>query len=159
MSRKSRTDSTVEMLRIAEGAEKQIAPPSHVRMGDNDWPFWHSVVAEYARADWTEHQLECAAVLARSMADLELNQWLLRQEGTVVEREILDGKGEVKKIISFPNARAGMVQALMSQVLSMRRSLALHARAKSGSNADAAKQRDANKTTEKKVKSKDHLLA
>lgn len=160
MARKLRTDSTTEMLRIAQGAQKQIAPPSHIPMQDMDWPFWHNVVNEYARADWTEHQLELAAILARALADLEENQRLLRVEGTVCEREIKDKEGHVKYIQQIENVRVRTVNGMMSQVLSMRRSLALHARAKSGSNTDAAKQRTAGKATEDRFSGdEDRLLA
>jgi hypothetical protein len=141
------------------GAAREIAPPAHVSLGDMDWPFWESVVAEFARADWTEHQLELAAMLARTMADLEENQRLLRQEGLTCTREVKGKTGEVYKIVSFENARARAVATLMGQVLALRRSLALHAKAKSGSNADAAKQREANKRTEQAGEGKDDLLA
>jgi len=157
--RKPRTDSVTEMTRIMQGAKKEVAPPGHVRLGDQDWPFWESVVAEFARADWTEHQLELAAMLARTMSDLEENQRLMREEGVIVEREILDGNGEVKKIIKVENVRARAVQTMMAQVLAMRRSLALHAKGQSGSNRDAGKQRNANKATEAAAKTQDDLLA
>jgi hypothetical protein len=158
-ARKPRTDSISEMTRIMSGAAREISPPSHVSLGDMDWPFWESVVAEFARADWTEHQLELAAMLARTMADLEENQRLLRSEGLMILKEFKDKKGEVRKILSCENLRARAVQTLMGQVLALRRSLALHAKAKSGSNADAAKQREANKRTEQAGEGKDDLLA
>ena len=148
-TRKPRSDSVSEAIRIMQGAARELAPPSHVPLQDMDWPFWESVTAEFARADWTEHQLECAAMLARTMADLEENQRLLRSEGLIMVKEILGPDGSVKKILSCENMRARAVQTMMGQVLAMRRSLALHARAKSGSNADAAKQREANKNIAK----------
>lgn len=158
-ARKLRTDSISEMTRIMSGAAREIAPPSHVPLQEMDWPFWEDVVAECARADWTEHQLSLAAMLARTMANVEEDQRKLREEGTTIVREIKDGKGEVKKIVSCSNARARAIQDGMSQILALRRSLALHAKAKSGSNADAAKQREANKKTEQAGEGKDDLLA
>lgn len=158
-TRKPRTDSISEVTRIMQGAKKEIAPPSHVPLEAVDWPFWESVVAEFARADWTEHQLELAAMLARTMADLEREQRLLRQEGGICTKEILDKDGNIRKIVTWENIRGRAVQTFMSQVLSMRRSLALHAKAKSGSNGDAAKQREANKKTEAAAEGGDDLLA
>lgn len=160
-ARKQRSDSISEATRILQGAATEIAPPVHVPLEDKDWPFWHNVVAEFARADWTEHQLELAAMLARTMADLEENQRLIRSEGDLIEKKILDGKGEVKRILLIENNRNRIVAMKMSQVLSLRRSLALHARAKAGTNADAANRRSANKATEDKAKGpkKDGLLA
>lgn len=158
-ARKPRSDSISEMTRVMSGAAVEIAPPSHVSLEDMDWPFWHNVVAEFARADWTEHQLELAAMLSRTMANLEQDQRLLRQEGTIIVREILDGNGAVKKIVSCTNARARAIQEGMNQVLALRRSLALHAKAKHGSNNDAGKKLAANKRTEMDGDGGDHLLA
>jgi hypothetical protein len=126
-----------------------------------DWPFWESVVAEFARADWSEHQLELAAMLSRTMATLEEEQRLFRKEGPVKQKEYFDSKGEVRKIIEFENARGRGIQTLMGQVLALRRSLALHAKAKHGSNLDAGKKLAANKNTESKAKNgkDDDLLA
>src|SRR3546814_9700744 len=74
-------------LPILQGATREIAPPAHVRMSEEDWPFWHSVIAEFARSEWTDHQLEMAAMLARAMADLEREQYDLRAEGSVMTSE------------------------------------------------------------------------
>jgi hypothetical protein len=148
------------MTRIVQGASREVAPPSHVPLQDMDWPFWESVVAEFARADWTEHQLELAAMLSRTMADLEENQRLLRTEGIICVREVLNDDGTVRKVITWENSRARAVQTMMGQVLSLRRSLALHAKAKHGSNADAGKKSAANKRTEDAAtKGADSLLA
>lgn len=159
MTRKARSDSTAEMLRVAQGTTQEIGPPAHVKMTDRSWPFWHSVVAEFARADWTEHQLELAAMLSRIMGQIEEDQRLLEEEGTIIERDKFDKHGNLVGTIRTENPRGRAIQTSMGQALSIRRSLALHARAKSGSNADAAKQRVAGKKIEEKVSGKDRLLA
>src|SRR3546814_1137792 len=76
-----RIDSATAAVKVMQGATREIAPPAHVRMSEEDWPFWHSVIAEFARSEWTDHQLEMAAMLARAMADLEREQYELRAEG------------------------------------------------------------------------------
>lgn len=139
MARKQRVDSTTAAVRIMQGVTRQMTPPSHVPLDDCDWPFWESVVAEFARAEWTEHQLEIAAMLARTMANLESEQRALRTEGFIAVR----GNGT-----TVENPRARAVKSLAGDILSFRRSLALHARAKSGDNRDAGKQRDAGKSIE-----------
>lgn len=139
MARKTRADSAATAVRVMQGSVKHIAPPSHVPLDDCDWPFWESVVAEFARADWTEHQLELAAMLARTMANVESEQRALRVEGFIAVRE--NGT-------TVENPRARAVKSLTGDILSLRRSLALHARAKSGDNRDAGKQRDAAKVIE-----------
>src|SRR3546814_5654192 len=79
--RKQRIDSATAAVIVMQGSTREIAPPAHVRMSEEDWPFWHSVIAEFARSEWTDHQLEMAAMLARAMADLEHEQYELRAEG------------------------------------------------------------------------------
>jgi hypothetical protein len=133
MARKQRIDSTTAAVRIMQGATKQMSPPSHVPLDDCDWPFWESVVAEFARAEWSEHQLELAAMLARTMANLEREQRNLRTEGFTAKSE---------RGTPVQNPLAGICKGLTGDILALRRSLALHARAKAGDNRDAAKQRD-----------------
>lgn len=142
-----------------QGAGKDISPPAHTPLQPEDLPFWESVVDEFARADWTWHQLELASVLAQAMADLVRERNLLRKEGYTIVREILDDEGEVRKIVSCQNARARAVTDLGNFIMSMRRSLALHAKAKHGTNAGAGKKLAANKNTESAGKGGDDLLA
>lgn len=139
MARKQRVDSTTAAVRIMQGVTRQMTPPSHVPLDDCDWPFWESVVAEFARAEWTEHQLEIAAMLARTMANLEREQRNLRTEGFTVKSD---------RGTPVQNPLAVICKGLVADILGLRRSLALHARAKAGDNRDAAKQRDAGKAIE-----------
>lgn len=148
MSRRQRIDSTAAAVRIMQGSVREIAPPSHVPLDDCDWPFWENVVAEFARAEWTEHQLELAAMLARTMANLEREQRELRTEGYVSVS--MRGTPVV-------NPRSVAVKGMTGDILSLRRSLALHARAKAGDNRDAAKQRDQAKAIEADLE--DDLIA
>jgi hypothetical protein len=160
--RKPRSDSVAEVTRISQGATQQIVPPAHVPLTEAQWPFWLSVIDEYARADWTFHQLELAAMLARTMCSLEEQQRLLEEEGVIKLREVFDKEGDLKRVVEWENARARGVQTMMGQVLSIRRSLALHVRGKSGgNNKDAAHQREANREVERKTKQgkDDELLA
>ena len=148
MARKARIDSTAEAVRIMQGARRELTPPSHVPLDDMDWPYWHNVVSEFARAEWTEHQLELAAMLARTMANLEQEQRTLRAEGFIAVRE--NGT-------TVENPRARAVKSLTGDILSLRRSLALHARARAGDNRHAANQRDMGRDVE--TETDDDLLA
>lgn len=139
MAKRAAVNSPSEAVRIMQGAAQELRPPSHVPMEDMDWPFWHNVVTEFARADWTEHQLELAAMLARTMANLEAEQRTLRQEGFIAKR----GNGT-----TVENPRARAVKSLTGDILSLRRSLALHARAKSGDSRTDAKRREQGKAIE-----------
>lgn len=132
MARKQRVDSASAAVKIMQGAVSEIAPPAHVLLGDDDWPYWHSVVAEFPKIEWTEHQLEVAAQLAKSMADLERERNTLRVEGYVIELE--SGKSVV-------NPRHGVARDLTNSVMSLRRNLSLHARAREGEARDVGKRR------------------
>ena len=123
MAKRQPVNTAAAAVSIMQGALREIAPPGHVRMCDEDWPFWHSVIAEFARSEWTDHQLELAAFLARDMANLEREQFEMRQEGSVLFTE---------KGTPVVNPRKAVVQATAGTILSIRRSLSLHARAQGG---------------------------
>ena len=129
-ARKQRIDSATAAIKVMAGAARDLAPPPHVALDDCDRPFWRSVIAEFARSEWSDHQLELAAMLARAMADLEREQRDLRSEGSVAFSE---------KGTPVVNPRKQIVQMLAGTILSMRRSLALHARAQAGEARDVAK--------------------
>ncbi len=121
MARKQRADSVSAAVQAATATP--IHPPSHVPLSDEDKPFFANVIEEFARSEWTAHQLELAAMLARSMADLNREQQTLRNEGFIAVRE--NGT-------TVENPRARVVKSLTGDIYSGRRSLALHARARSG---------------------------
>jgi hypothetical protein len=123
MAKRQRIDTASAAVEVMKGALREIAPPGHVRMDDEDWPFWHSVIAEFARSEWTDHQLEIAGMIARTMANLEREQYLLREEGFIAVRE--NGT-------TVENPRSRVVKSLTGDLLSLRRSLSLHARARGG---------------------------
>jgi hypothetical protein len=137
--RQSRIDSPAEAVRIMQAAATELAPPSHIPLDDCDAPFWRNVIAEFARAEWTQHQLEIAAMLARTMADLAREQKTLRDEGFISVRE--NGT-------SVENPRARAVKSLTGDILSLRRSLALHARARSGDSRNDGNRREKAKEIE-----------
>ena len=150
MSRKARIDSASEAVRVMASAAKPIAPPSNVRMSDGDMPFFANVIAEFARSEWTAHQLELAAMLARTMADLEREQRELRTEGSVMATE---------RGTPVVNPRKTVVQMHASSILSFRRSLSLHARAQGGETRDIGKRRGLAKAAEAESPLDDALLA
>ena len=85
--RKARIDSAGEAVRVmGKAGTKEVAPPPNVPLDAEDLPFFQSVIAEYARSEWSAHQLELAA-MARTMADLTREQQLLRTEGGVAYSE------------------------------------------------------------------------
>ena len=150
MSRRQRIDSTAALVETARAAQQQISPPSNVPLGDEDMPFFASVLAEFARSEWTAHQLELAAMLARTMADLERDQRLMREEGPIMATE---------KGTPVVNPRKAVIQMNASIILSYRRSLSLHARAQGGEARDVAKRRGQAMEIEAGLDDEDDLLA
>lgn len=150
MARRKRVDSTDAAVTIARSAQMQIAPPSNVPLDDRDLPFFASVLAEFARSEWTAHQLELAAMLARTMADLEAEQRAMRAEGSTLVTE---------KGTPVINPRKTAIQMHYSNIHSARRSLALHARAQGGEARDVGKRRAATKGIEADLQAGDDLIA
>src|SRR5690625_5172252 len=133
MSRKQRIDSRSEAVRVMSRAAADIVPPSNVPLDKSDMPFFASVIAEFARSEWTAHQLELAAMLARTTADLGHEQRLRREEGATAWSERGTPVGTPRKTV---------VQMHASTMLSFRRSLALHARAQGGGARDIGMRRE-----------------
>lgn len=134
MARKPRIDTAAGVIDVTRASQAEIHPPSNVPLEDRDLSFFASVIAEFARSEWTAHQLELAAMLARTMADLESDQRLMRKEGPIMATE---------KGTPVVNPRKTVIQMNASIILSYRRSLSLHARAQGGEARDVGKRRDA----------------
>ena len=149
MARKPKITSVAEVSRIMQAASKPIHPPACVPLDAEDMPFFDAVVAEFARAEWTEHSLQLAANLARMMADLTREQIALREEGSISE----SAKGT-----PVINPRKTAVQMYAGSILSIRRSLSLHARAQSGTNHKAGERGNKAKSIEGQSPDDDDLI-
>ena len=132
MAKKSPVTSIKSQIEIAAKASREIKVPDHVALQPIDMPFWDSVISEFARSEWTDHQLELAAMLARTMADLDREQKLLRVEGSVAYSE---------RGTPVANPRKAIIQMHAGTILSFRRSLALNARAKEDANSIGQKRK------------------
>ena len=150
MSRRKRVGSVAAAVEVAQAARRQIAPPSNVPLTDADLPFFASVIDEFARSEWTAHQLELAAMLAKKMR-------LLRDELETLEAEgfaLVTEKGS-----PCQNPRLGGVRMLDTSIMATRRSLQLHARATGGEARDAGKRRGIAKGIEDDAQAGDDLIA
>ena len=110
-------------------AKPGIKPPAHIALQDDELPFWESILEEFATLEWTSHNLEIAALFARTLAEIEREQRALRIEGTVIRSE----KGHM-----VVNPRKTIIQMNASAIFAFRRTLALHARARAGEDNRAA---------------------
>ena len=120
MARK-RTDSKENAAQIMAKSAVPITVPSKVPLSDTDIPFYHNVIGEFTRSQWTEHALEIAAMMARTMHVLNAEQQALREEGYIAVRE--NGT-------TVENPRTWIVKSLTFDLLSLRRSLGVNARAR-----------------------------
>jgi hypothetical protein len=107
------------------------------------------VIAQFARSELTAHQLELAAMLARTMADLNRERWALRKEGSVVTTE----KGTRSSIRVRPWYRCRLVLSYRSGAL------CLYTRAQDGEARDGAKRRAGAKEIEADNPLDDRLIA
>ena len=149
MPRRQRIDSTEAAVKVAQACSVPIVPPAHVALDERDMLFFASVIDEFTRSEWSAHQLELAAMLARCMADMEREQAALRVEGSVLASE---------RGTPVVNPRKAVVQMHASTILSIRRSLSLHARAQGGEGRDIAKRRKAAREIEAAVSTDDDLI-
>lgn len=133
MTRRTKSTSTANAVRVMSA--KDVVPPANVPLSDEDMSFFTSVINEFARADWTSHQLELAAMLAKKMRLLRDELQTLENEGFTMAQE---GKA------SYQNPRLGGVRMLDTSIMSTRRSLQLHARAREGEARDTGKRKSTN---------------
>jgi hypothetical protein len=95
-----------------------ILPPASVPLEKADLPFFHAIIDEFTRAEWSDHQLQVAAMLARIMHEMVLDQIRLREEGPVT----ISARG-----LPMPNPLKTSIQQGASTIISLRRTLSLQA--------------------------------
>ena len=87
-TKRNRSDSAASAVKAMINAAKgDLSPPIHVNLRDGDHVFWVCVVRARARDEWTEADLVVAAQLARCLHDIEKEQSLLDDEGTVIAND------------------------------------------------------------------------
>ena len=149
MAKRQPINSNAMAVAIVAKAARALVVPAHVPLDARDLPFWNSVLAEFARSEWTDHQLELAAMLARTMSDLEREQVALRAEGSIAMTE---------KGTPVVNPRKAVIQMHAGTVLNFRRSLSLHARAQGGEAEKIGPRRAMAKAIEAGADSSDDLI-
>jgi hypothetical protein len=133
--RKRRADSKEEAVIAMIHADKQINPPSGMCETARQGVIFHEIIDEFAKVDWSKHTIRLAALLATAIDHMQELQEDLADEGYTVQTP----KGGVGI-----NPKASAANQLAGQIMSQRRTLALHAIA--GKNAgDVGKRRSINK--------------
>ena len=129
MARK-RNDSKENAAQIMAKSAVPITVPSNVPLSETDIPFYHNLIGEFARSHWTENALEIAAMMGHTMHDLDAEQRALREEGYIAVRE----NGTIVE-----NPRTRIVKNLTFDLLSLRRSLSVNARAREAAHVASKK--------------------
>ena len=140
--RKQRVDSKEAAVAAMVGEKTlSIEPPDDIDMTKDDMTAFDEVVSEFAKVDWTPHTIRLAAILARSLVLMRNAQNDVIDEGFTITAP--NGGARMNPAVSALNMISG-------QVMTSRRTLALHAtasaktgdvgnrRATNRANADAA---------------------
>lgn len=119
--RKPRADYKEQAVK-AMVAEKTvtISPPKVFDFDKEQHDAFDEVIGEFAKVDWSAHTIRLAALLARSLDLMRIAQDNVIDEGFTVSTA-RGGTGM--------NPSVSALNILASQVMTMRRSLALHATA------------------------------
>ena len=128
--RKQPVNTSAKAVEIMQAAAAQLMPPAHIPLEKDNLPFWHNIIAEKAKADWTAHDLEIAALLARSMCLLVDEETTLRGEGSVVK----NAGGT-----PMQNPRLRVVADCHARAIKYRQTLGIHNRGKNGEKRDTDK--------------------
>lgn len=164
-TRKRRTDSISLAVETAQASLREILPPNNVPLQEDELKHWDSIIAEFAKVDWTEHTLELAAMLAMNMRGAVVSMRRLDKEGITIPRKQVipatsNSSARVVVISVYANPVRGFLDMYNKNIIAFRRSLSLHARGQEGETRDVAKRRAAAKEIENSfVDDDDDLLA
>ena len=94
MSRRPPITSPDEINRIAAASSRKIEAP--IPLDEQAKKFFSELIDEKAKGDWTDHEVSCAAILARAMSE----------------------------VVADPQQRA--ITQKLNAIIAMRRSLGIH---------------------------------
>jgi hypothetical protein len=110
-------------VRAMQAALKELQPPPHVTLREQDWSFWGAIVAARARDTWTDVDLAHASNLARTQADIERVQRELDAEGFT----LVNDRGT-----TVQNPKFSILETLSRRAVLLSKSLQVHAHATVG---------------------------
>ena len=131
--RRQRIDSSTAAVKSMQAAGLQVPVPDHLPLTDQDLPFWQNIIAEKAKAEWSAHDLELAALLAQSLRKMRDEELTLDGEGSVIT---VEGRNPTA------NPRLTIIKDLHARVIKYRQTLGIHDRGKNGEARDSQKRRE-----------------
>lgn len=130
--RRQRADSQGAAVKDMLNSVRTITPPDDYILTASENIIFDEVIAELPKGEWTAHMIRLAADLARMIADARAEADAIRREGSTVTGA---GGGPIR------NPRCAQHASLQASINATRRSLAIHSRAKGGTDTQALSRR------------------
>jgi len=170
-AKKTPINSISETVKAGQGAFLTIEPPENIKLSVYEERFFENIIDEFATSEWTQHTIEMAAILARCMYKLDYETKKMKREGSVLTRKkiippvICKKTGntlrEAEEFITshYANPRKTFIDSYTNQIIALRRSLSLHARATDGDTRDIKNRRAAAKKIEDGIRNADDPMS
>lgn len=131
------------------GAVSEIPVPEHVSVPEDAMKFWRSITKARAADRWNDSDLEVAAELARTKANIERLNAELEAEGDVVVNE---------RGTPIVNPKHNLLETLTRRMIALSRVLQVHAEATQGKSREQVKANKAQAAAAKAAKEVDSEL-
>lgn len=131
------------------GAVSEIPVPEHVVVPEGAMKFWRSITKARAADRWNDSDLEVAAELARTKANIERLNAELESEGDVVINE---------RGTPIVNPKHNLLETLTRRMIALSRVLQVHAEATQGKSREQVKANKAQAAAEKAAQNVDAEL-
>ena len=130
MTKRQRTDTAAGALNAMQGASMNIDPPAWCHVPEAAIPFWRSITRARSADRWNEVDLENAAELARTKANIERLQAELELEGDIIKND---------RGTPIVNPKHSLLETLTRRMVALSRMLQVHAEATQGKSRDQVK--------------------
>lgn len=130
MARRQRTDTVDGAVSAMAGAVSEIPVPDHVIVPENAMKFWRSVTKARSADRWNDSDLEVAAELARTKANIERLNGEIAEEGDVIKND---------RGTPIVNPKHNLLETLTRRVVALSRMLQVHAEATQGKSREQVK--------------------
>lgn len=149
--KRARSDSAKAAINAALSAASPLPEcPPHVKLREQDRPFFENVLRVRTRDEWTETDLIVAGQLARCMSDIERESDRLEDEGSVITND---------RGTQVMNPRNAVLEQLARREMALMRTLKISG-ASTGDTRDLQKGRKLQREAEKaRAEVADDLLA
>lgn len=150
MKRTRSTSAASAVKAMLDASMGTIQPPTHVKLREGDQVFWDGVVRARARDEWTETDLVVAGQLARCLHDIEKEQVMLDDEGTVVHND---------KGTQIVNPRVSVLEQFARREMALMRTLRMGGRIAGDARDESGARKVERQSRKIKDEMQDELLA